>query len=102
MLDLISEATTAALTLPSLDERAALVRLPPRRESHAEALARHRALFDRLELAPPPVARTLAGTARIAFWNAERGKDLDASAALLGGLAADAFLLCELDLGPCF
>jgi endonuclease/exonuclease/phosphatase family metal-dependent hydrolase len=99
VLDLICETTTAALAPPSLDERAALLRLPPRRESHAEALARHRALFDRLELAPPPVARTLAGPARIAFWNAERGKDLDASAALLGGLAADVCLLCELDLG---
>jgi endonuclease/exonuclease/phosphatase family metal-dependent hydrolase len=99
VLDLICETTTAALEPPSLHERAALLRLPPSCESHAEGLARHRALFDRLELAPPPVARTLAGPARIAFWNAERGKDLDASAALLSGLAADVFLLCELDLG---
>jgi endonuclease/exonuclease/phosphatase family metal-dependent hydrolase len=99
VLDLVCETTTAALEPPSLDEREALLRLPPSRESHAEALARHRALFDRLELAPPPVARTLAGAARIAFWNAERGKNLDASAALLGGLALDVFLLCELDLG---
>jgi endonuclease/exonuclease/phosphatase family metal-dependent hydrolase len=99
VLDLICETTTAALEPPSLDERATLLRLPPSRESHAEALARHRALFDRLELAPPPVARVLAGPARVAFWNVERGKDLDASAALLGGLATDVFLLCELDLG---
>ena len=85
---------------PSQEERAALLRLPPTRESHAAALARHRALFDRVEVAPPPAAtRTLAGPARIAFWNAERGKDLDASAALLGALAADVLLLCELDLG---
>jgi endonuclease/exonuclease/phosphatase family metal-dependent hydrolase len=99
VLDLIFEATTAALDPPSLDERAALLRLPRSRDSHAAALARHRALFDQLEVAPPPVARTSAKRARIAFWNAERGKDLDASAALLGRLDADALLLCELDLG---
>jgi endonuclease/exonuclease/phosphatase family metal-dependent hydrolase len=96
---LVCAKTTAALEPPSQEERAALLRLPPDRQSHAEAVARHRALFDRLELAPPPAARSLAGPARIAFWNAERGKELDASAALLGGLAADALLLCELDLG---
>jgi len=99
VLDLVSETTTAALEPPSQEARAALLRLPPSRESHAEALARHPALFDRVEVAPPPAAATFAGPARIAFWNAERGKDLEASAALLGGLAADALLLCELDLG---
>jgi endonuclease/exonuclease/phosphatase family metal-dependent hydrolase len=99
VLELVSDTTTAALEPPSPDEREALLRLPPSRESHGAALARHRALFDRLELAPPPVARTFFNQARIVFGNAERGKDLDASAALLGGLAADALLLCELDLG---
>jgi endonuclease/exonuclease/phosphatase family metal-dependent hydrolase len=99
VLDLVCAATTAALEPSSQEERAALLRLPPTRAAHAEALARHRALFDRVELAPPPAAGTLAGPARIAFWNAERGKDQGASAALLGGLAADALLLCELDLG---
>jgi endonuclease/exonuclease/phosphatase family metal-dependent hydrolase len=99
VLDLVCEATTAALAPPSQEERAALLRLPPTRESHAAALARHAALFDRLEVAPPPLARTAAKPVRIAFWNAERGKDLAASAALLGGLDADALLLCELDLG---
>jgi endonuclease/exonuclease/phosphatase family metal-dependent hydrolase len=96
---LISEATTTALAAPSQDERATLLRLAPTRDSHAAALARHDALFDRVEVAPPPAPRPLAGSARIAFWNAERGKYVDASIALLGGLDADAFLLCELDLG---
>jgi endonuclease/exonuclease/phosphatase family metal-dependent hydrolase len=96
---LVSEATTTALAPPSQDERAALLRLPPTAESHAAVVARHHALFDRVEAAPPPTAKSLTGSARIAFWNAERGKYLDASAALLGGLHADAFLLCELDLG---
>jgi endonuclease/exonuclease/phosphatase family metal-dependent hydrolase len=99
VLELVCEATTAALEPPSPEERAALLRLPPTRESYLAALVRHRALFDRVELAPPSAGKTLAGPARIAFWNAERGKDLDASAALLEGLAADVLLLCELDLG---
>jgi endonuclease/exonuclease/phosphatase family metal-dependent hydrolase len=96
---LVCEATTTALAPPSQDERAALLRMPPTAKSHAAALGRHHALFDRVELAPPAAAATLAGPARIAFWNAERSKYLEASAALLGGLDADAFLLCELDLG---
>ena len=95
MLDLFCETTTAALEPPSQEQRAALLRLPPTVSAHAEALARHPALFDRVELAPPPATRTLTGPARIAFWNAERGKDLDASAALLGGLHADVLLLCQ-------
>ena len=99
MLELVCETTTAALEPPSQEERAALLRLPPSRAAHAEALARHRALFDRVELAPPPTPEALAGPARIAFWNAERGKDLDGSAALLGAIGADVLLLCELDLG---
>jgi endonuclease/exonuclease/phosphatase family metal-dependent hydrolase len=99
VLDLVCEATTAALEPPSQEERAALLGLPPTREVYGAALKRHRALFERVEVAPPPVVRSLAGPARIAFWNAERGKDLAASAALLGGLAADVLLLCELDLG---
>jgi endonuclease/exonuclease/phosphatase family metal-dependent hydrolase len=99
VLDLVCTATTAALAPPSQQERAALLGLPLNSDSHAAALAQHRGLFDRVELAPPPRVRTLAGPARIAFWNAERGKDLAGSAALLGGIAADALLLCELDLG---
>jgi endonuclease/exonuclease/phosphatase family metal-dependent hydrolase len=99
VLDLVCEKTTAALEPPSQEERSALLRLPPTPESFIAAITRHRTLFDRVELSPPPAARTFAGPARIAFWNAERGKDLDASAALLGGLAADVLLLCELDLG---
>jgi endonuclease/exonuclease/phosphatase family metal-dependent hydrolase len=62
-------------------------------------LARHHAVFDRLEIGPPAAPQPCAGSARIAFWNAERGKYLDASAALLDPLDAAAFLLCELDLG---
>jgi len=40
-----------------------------------------------------------AGPARIAFWNAERLKYLDASIGLLDGLGADVLMLCEVDVG---
>jgi endonuclease/exonuclease/phosphatase family metal-dependent hydrolase len=43
---------------------------------------------------PPPIE-----AARIVFWNAERLKYLGPSIAMLGKAAADACLLCELDLG---
>jgi endonuclease/exonuclease/phosphatase family metal-dependent hydrolase len=99
VLPLVSEAITAALVPPSQAERAALLSLPVTRESHAAALARHHTLFERVEVAPPPAAKRLAGSPRIAFWNAERGKYLYASTALLGRLELDALLLCELDLG---
>jgi len=95
----IHESTTAALVAPSQAEREGLLGLPPTREGHAQGLARHRALFEQVEVASPLVPTPCAGQARIGFWNAERGKDLDASAALLGPLGADVWLLCELDLG---
>ena len=38
-------------------------------------------------------------SARVVFWNAERGRHLDAMAALLAGQGAAVNLLCEMDLG---
>jgi endonuclease/exonuclease/phosphatase family metal-dependent hydrolase len=96
---MIHESTTAALVAPSQSERAALLRLPPTREGHAQGLAHHRALFEQVEVASPGALTPCAGAARIGFWNAERGKDLDGSIALLGPLDAGVWLLCELDLG---
>jgi endonuclease/exonuclease/phosphatase family metal-dependent hydrolase len=97
----LATATTRALRRPSLDEREAILSRPVTDESFARALAEHVDLFDRLEVAPSLRAREppLEVPARIAFWNAERGKYLDASAKLLRGLDATACLLCELDLG---
>jgi endonuclease/exonuclease/phosphatase family metal-dependent hydrolase len=97
----LADATTGALLRPSLEEREAILGLPATDESFARALAEHADLFDRLEVAPPARTEktTLDGPARIAFWNAERGKYLDAAAKLLRGLDAAAYLLCELDLG---
>lgn len=99
MLPLMSTTTTSELARPSLAARAALLDLPATAEAHGGALQQHQELFDRLEVAPPPAPEPPAGAARIVFWNAERGKYLDASARLLGELDAAALLLCELDLG---
>jgi len=95
----IHQRTTAALVAPSQAEREALLGLPPTREGHAGAVARHRALFEQVEVASPMAPVPCAGEARIGFWNAERGKDLVGSLALLGPLDAGVWLLCELDLG---
>lgn len=97
-LPLLSETTTPALPWPAPEARAALLDLPPSRAGHAMALERHRDLFDRLEVAPSPLPPP-ADPVRIAYWNAERGKYLEPSVRLLGGLQAGALLLCELDLG---
>ncbi|MFQ6018461.1 MAG: endonuclease/exonuclease/phosphatase family protein [Kiloniellaceae bacterium] len=54
----------------------------------------------RIELGRPPRPVAPAGTPlRVAFWNAERCKHLDDSAALLRRAAAEVNLLCEMDLG---
>lgn len=47
-------------------------------------------------LAPDPPSPS---SARIVFWNAERLKYLTPSIAVLGATKANAYLLCELDLG---
>ncbi len=51
-----------------------------------------------IEWAPGTVGPP-AGTARILFWNVERGRHPEAQAALLAGQGAAVNLLCELDHG---
>ena len=99
VLNLVCEETAEGFTAPSQDQRDALLGLPSTPEGHAAALSRHRDLFDRLERVPAIDPKPLTGSTRIGFWNAERGKYLDASTVLLGGLDASVLLLCELDLG---
>lgn len=58
------------------------------------------ACLDQIEVVPPPRPRTEPiDAARIVFWNAERLKYLPQSVVMLAATRADAFLLCELDLG---
>ena len=96
---LIVTRTTPSVARLDAAARAQIAAQPATHEEHARQLAALPGLQE-LEVAPPPGDRPdLAGPARIAFWNAERGKFLDASAALLGSQGAAAWLLCELDLG---
>jgi endonuclease/exonuclease/phosphatase family metal-dependent hydrolase len=58
------------------------------------------ACLDQIEQLPPSAPDVPApASARIAIWNAERLKYLAPSVELLRRTGADAFLLCELDLG---
>jgi endonuclease/exonuclease/phosphatase family metal-dependent hydrolase len=96
---LILTRTTPAISRLDDAARARIAAQPATRDEHAHQLATCAPLHE-LEVAAPPAAHPpLAGPARILFWNAERGKFLDASAALLGAQRAAACLLCELDLG---
>jgi hypothetical protein len=56
--------------------------------------------LDQIEQTVPPApSPPLPASARIVFWNAERLKYLAPSIAMLGAARADAYVLCELDLG---
>jgi endonuclease/exonuclease/phosphatase family metal-dependent hydrolase len=99
-LPLLSLKTTAALEAPSAEQRRAILELPEVPASHEAALLDHAGLFDRLEVRRPPQPPSPpAASARIAFWNLERGKHIAQTIPLLEHLAADALLLCELELG---
>ena len=83
----------------SAERRQALAAGPTSRAVHARLAAEISAL-EKIELREPPApAPALGGSARVAFWNLDRCKHLGSSAALLGTVAADVNLLCELDLG---
>ena len=83
---------------PSLAERQAVIDAPVAPASFASAFARFTTLHE-VEHRAPPVPVQPRRPARIAFWNAERLKYLDASIALLDGLGADVLMLCEVDVG---
>ena len=86
------------LPAPSLAERQAILDAPVRHESFAEAFERLPILHG-VEVREPPAPRPAAAPARVVFWNAERLKYLDGSIRMLTATPADAFVLCELDVG---
>lgn len=56
--------------------------------------------LDQIEQAMPPApSPPLLASARIVFWNAERLKYLAPSITMLSAAKADAYVLCEIDLG---
>ena len=93
-------ATANCLIAPSPEDRAAALAMPPTVATHRELMARHRGVFEQIEQRAPFAARPAPlESARILFWNAERGKFPKEAAGLLETLNADALLLCELDVG---
>jgi endonuclease/exonuclease/phosphatase family metal-dependent hydrolase len=96
---LIVTRTTPDLSALDAAARELILARPATVEEHARQFAACACLHEIEIAAPPDAGPPLAGPARVVFWNAERGKFLDASAALLGRLGAAACLLCELDLG---
>jgi endonuclease/exonuclease/phosphatase family metal-dependent hydrolase len=90
--------TVPRLTTVSLAERQAILAGPSEAENH-------RGHFDRLpvlreiEVGEFRKSRQIEGPARIAFWNVERLRHIDAITSTLQGLEADVTLLCEVDRG---
>ncbi len=97
--DQLSFDTCDEIPRVSAARRRELAAGPTSRAVHAKAAAEIEALR-KIELRQPPApATTLDGSARVAFWNLERCKYVEASAALLATAGADVNLLTELDLG---
>ncbi len=89
----------------SAEERAGIAAQSGSPVAHRR-LVRSLDVLNRIEIvgpptpSPPPSTRGAGGASlRVAFWNAERGQDLEESLRLLTGAEADVLLLCELDLG---
>lgn len=99
MTALLIEETLAGSPSLSPARRAALAALGTDAETH-DGAAGGLDLLHRIEVVPPPEPLRSPGHAlRVAFWNAERAKYLEASAAVLRAVNADVVLLCEMDLG---
>ncbi|MBI1774530.1 MAG: endonuclease/exonuclease/phosphatase family protein [Proteobacteria bacterium] len=90
--------TVDGLESPSLGERQAILDGPVSEAAFTAAFGRLPALTA-IEHRAPPTAAAPVDRARIVFWNAERLKYFEASVGFLGGLQADALLLCEVDVG---
>jgi endonuclease/exonuclease/phosphatase family metal-dependent hydrolase len=88
----------AELPAVSAARRRAILELGLEPQLHAELLAEFDFLGD-VECAPGPSAAPSSSSARVACWNAERGRAFDGASALLGVQHADWLLLTELDLG---
>ena len=86
---------------PTAEERAAWLARIGEPGAHA-AIAAGLACLEEVELvgpSPPSPASSLGPWVRVAAWNAERCRHLDASINLLAGVDADVLLLSELDAG---
>ena len=99
MTALLIEETLAGSPTLSPARRAALAALGTDAATH-DGAAEELDVLHRIEVVPPPEPGAAPAHAlRVAFWNAERAKYLEASADLVRAAAADVVLLCEMDLG---
>lgn len=99
MTAVLIEDTRATSPTVSPARRAALAALGTEDAAH-DGAAEGLDVLQCIEVVPPPEPpSTPAQVLRVAFWNAERAKYLEASADLLRAAAADVVLLCEMDLG---
>ena len=97
-MERVSDATVPSLERPGralLDEARAA---PPGAASH-DALAARVAAFHAIELHQPLNLVPVPHRFRVAAWNAERLKQIEASAALIRQAQADVVLLSEVDVG---
>ena len=93
------EKTRAGSPALNPARRAALAALGTDAAAH-DGAASGLDVLHHIEVVPPPEpCAAHAHALRVAFWNAERAKYLEASADLLRAAAADVVLLCEMDLG---
>lgn len=95
----LSSETSARLPEVGSDDRQRMLACARTVEVHS-ALLDDLPFLDTVEVGAAPSPRALtASSARIVFWNMERGRFLDPSARLLSSHPAAVYLLCELDRG---
>lgn len=93
----VHREVVAELPRVSQERRAAMLTLPPDRETHRKLADEVEAL--RLLEAGGAIAGTQAGPLRVAYWNVQRFHHFDACCAVIRKMAPDILLLGELDIG---
>src|SRR5262245_54201186 len=92
-------STVGRVVPPSADELKRVIEEPIEPKGFRAALDRWRCLHAIEASAAPVEASPVPSSARVVFWNAERLKYPEPTAALLATTQADVLLLCEVDVG---
>jgi endonuclease/exonuclease/phosphatase family metal-dependent hydrolase len=93
----VHRETVADLPRASQAARAAMLALPPTRESHRKLAGEVASL--RLVETGGVITGSQQGPLRVAYWNVQRFHHFDACSALIRRIAPDVLLLGELDIG---
>jgi endonuclease/exonuclease/phosphatase family metal-dependent hydrolase len=96
--DSVLTQTVAQLTPVPLSERADILAGPIGNENHRGHFDRL-AVLRQIEAAGIPRRPEIDGPARIAFWNVERLRHIEAIETTLQAIGADVNILCEIDRG---